>query len=49
LPCGLLNVSSATLVDLSVPGPAAGAGLPGLLLAVGGLFTWWRGRDSQSV
>jgi len=48
-PCGFLNVGSATLVDLSVPGPAAGAGLPGLLLAAGGLFTWWRRRDSQSV
>jgi hypothetical protein len=48
-PCGFLNVSSATLVDLSVPGPAAGAGLPGLLLAVGGLFTWWRRRENQSV
>jgi hypothetical protein len=48
-PCGLLNISSGTLVDLSVPGPIAGAGLPGLLLAVGGLFTWWRRRENQSV
>ena len=47
LPCGFLNVSSATLVDLSVPGPIAGAGLPGLLLAGGGFFAWWRRRDSQ--
>jgi hypothetical protein len=45
---GIDNVQFSASTSVPVPGPIAGAGLPGLLLASGGLHRWWRRRPKTN-
>ena len=51
LATGFLNTThlSVVVTPVSVPGPIAGAGLPSLVFASGGLLAWWRRKRNHAA
>jgi hypothetical protein len=47
---GFIDRIQVMVPPAAVPGPIAGAGLPGLILVGGGILGWWRRRfDTQGL
>jgi hypothetical protein len=46
---GFLALDDVSLTPAAVPGPIVGAGVPGLILAGGGVLGWWRRKRKAAA